>query len=111
MIRCPICQRALNPFGNHPHAPICSEACRKEALRRAGIPDPEGERGAEDSADAPAQFEQLRATHLYCQTCRRSMPTRERLLLVIPGGNLYGYFCAQCGADVGSRTDTSHHPG
>ena len=106
MIRCPICRRSLNPSGNHPYAPICSEACRKEALNRAGIPDPEAQSEPEGSADAPAQFEQLRATHLYCPTCRRSMPTREKLLLVVPGaGDLYGYSCAQCGTDVGTRTD------
>jgi endogenous inhibitor of DNA gyrase (YacG/DUF329 family) len=98
MIRCPICHRALSPTNNTPYAPICSEACRREALRRAGY------------ADAPAepppqkQFEQLRATHLYCNTCGRSMPTTERLLLTLPSGDLYGYFCAQCGADVGTRT-------
>ena len=33
------------------------------------------------------------------------MPTTERLLLTLPGGDLYGYFCAQCGTDVGTKTD------
>lgn len=103
MIRCPICQRALSPSGNHPHAPICSEACKKEALRRAGLSE-EGSDPAEP-AQEPAQFENLTATHLYCPTCRRSMPTREKLLLILPdGGDLYGYTCAQCGTDVGTRT-------
>ena len=94
-----MCQRALSPFAKSPYAPICSEACRREAMRRAGV-------APEQPEEAPAQFEQLRATHLYCQTCRRSMPTRERLLLTLPHGELYGYFCAQCGADVGTKTDT-----
>ncbi|MBI2495243.1 MAG: hypothetical protein HYY59_01425 [Candidatus Omnitrophica bacterium] len=99
MIRCPICQRALRPFTNHPYAPICSEACRKEALRRSGYPTAEEE--------PQAQFEQLQATHLYCPTCRRSMPTKERLLLTLPSGHLFGYSCAQCGTDVGTKTDTT----
>ena len=67
-------------------------------MRRAGI-------APEQSEEAPAQFEQLRATHLYCQTCRRSMPTKERLLLTLPTGNLYGYTCGTCGSDVGTKTE------
>ena len=101
MIRCPMCQRSLSPFGTHPHAPLCSEACRRAALRRAGMSEP-----GEPDAEPAAQFEGLTATHLFCPTCRRSMPTRERLLLTLPGGDLHGYTCARCGTDVGSRTTT-----
>ncbi len=104
MIRCPICQQSLNPFENHPYAPICSEACRQEALRRAGISEAEQVAGEDLQGQSP-QFEQLTATHLYCPTCHRSMPTREKLLLTLPNGDLYGYTCAQCGADVGTKTD------
>ncbi|MBI3318995.1 MAG: hypothetical protein HYZ89_00180 [Candidatus Omnitrophica bacterium] len=71
-------------------------------MRRAGISDPQE---AREAAEQPAQFQQLNATHLYCTNCRRSMPTRERLLLTLPDGDLYGYTCAQCGADVGTKTD------
>ena len=102
MIRCPICQRTLSPSGSHPYAPICSDACRRLALQRAGL----SEEAAEASQPGQAQFEQLTATHLYCSACRRSMPTRERLLLTLPGGDLYGYVCAQCGTDVGTKTST-----
>ena len=98
MIHCPICQRTLSPFDRTPYAPICSEVCRREALRRAGYaPEPD--------AEPEAQFDQLRATHLFCSTCRRSMPTKEQLLLTLPSGNLYGYTCAQCGTDLGTKTD------
>ena len=34
------------------------------------------------------------------------MPTKERLLLMLSSGALYGYTCAQCGSDVGTKTDT-----
>ena len=104
MIRCPICQKSLSPFERHPDAPICSEACRREALRRAGVPESEPESG-EEPQEQPEQFEQLTATHLFCSTCGRSMPTRERLLLTLPRGSLYGYTCAHCGTDVGTKTD------
>lgn len=52
------------------------------------------------------QFEKLTATHLYCNNCGQSMPVRERLLLVLPDGELYDYSCAQCGESVGSRKET-----
>jgi len=101
MIRCPICHGTLSPTTKSPYAPICSEACRREALRRTGVSEPE------QAESSQAQFEQFRATHLYCSTCRRSMPTRERLLLTLPTGELYGYTCAQCGADVGTKTNSA----
>lgn len=52
------------------------------------------------------QFSALKASLLYCPQCRVATPTRERLLLVLPSGNLYEYFCMQCGASTGSRTET-----
>lgn len=100
MIRCPICQQSLGPTARSPYAPICSDACRREAMRRAGYAEPP----PAPSGDERAQFDELRATHLYCATCRGSMPTTERLLLTLPDGELFGYFCAQCGSDVGTRT-------
>jgi hypothetical protein len=33
------------------------------------------------------------------------MPVRERLLLVLPDGELYDYLCQGCGASLGSKTD------
>ena len=116
MFRCPICQHSLNASQRYPYAPICSEACRREAMRRAGVPvparpgsDASGRAGDEtaspDSNGGAAQFDQLKATHLYCQTCRRSMPTKERLLLMLPTGSLYGYTCEFCGSDVGTKAE------
>jgi hypothetical protein len=32
---------------------------------------------------------------------------RERLLLVLPDGELYEYLCAACGASVGKRKATA----
>ncbi len=51
------------------------------------------------------QFDQLRASLLYCNSCRRAMPVRERLLLVLPEGELYEYLCKGCGGSVGSKTE------
>jgi len=51
------------------------------------------------------QFDQLRASLLHCNRCRRAMPVRERLLLVLPDGDLYEYLCQQCGSSLGSKTE------
>jgi hypothetical protein len=53
------------------------------------------------------QFDQLQASHLYCDKCRRSMPVRQHLLLILPDGELYDYLCQGCGNSVGSKTDRS----
>ncbi|HZN43748.1 MAG TPA: hypothetical protein VFB56_00370 [Nitrospiraceae bacterium] len=52
------------------------------------------------------QYDSFNASLLYCNTCKQATPTRERLLLVLPTGNLYEYLCAQCGASTGSKTET-----
>ncbi len=49
------------------------------------------------------QFDQFRATELYCPKCRRAMPVRERLLLVLPEGDKYEYLCVNCGTSVGDK--------
>jgi hypothetical protein len=54
-------------------------------------------------------FEQLNASLLYCNRCGQAMPVRERLLLVLPDGDLYDYTCQGCGSSVGSKTDRSEH--
>jgi hypothetical protein len=49
------------------------------------------------------EFEKFQATELYCPKCQRSMPVRERLLLILPEGEKYEYLCAYCGTSVGDR--------
>ena len=53
------------------------------------------------------QFDQFRASLLYCNKCGRAMPVRERLLLVLPDGELYDYLCQGCGSSLGSKTERS----
>ncbi len=52
------------------------------------------------------QFKDLNATELYCPKCRNSMPVRERMLLVLPDGDLYEYYCVRCGTSVGEKKET-----
>lgn len=70
--------------------------------RRAASPRQEPRRGGHAGT---ADFRQLRASLLFCPKCRQATPTRERLLLVLPTGNLYEYLCAQCGTSTGSKTE------
>ena len=51
-------------------------------------------------------FEQLQASVLFCGRCRAPQPVRERLLLVLPDGELHEYLCTACGESVGKRTLT-----
>lgn len=53
------------------------------------------------------QFENLRASSLYCNQCKAAMPVRERLLLVLPDKELYDYLCTGCGNSVGQREVTT----
>lgn len=53
------------------------------------------------------QFENLRASSLYCNKCKAAMPVRERLLLVLPDKEIYDYLCTGCSESVGQREVTA----
>lgn len=53
------------------------------------------------------QFENLRASSLYCNKCKAAMPVRERLLLVLPDKEIYDYLCTNCASSVGQREVSS----
>ena len=55
-------------------------------------------------------FEELQASVLFCGRCRAPQPVRERLLLVLPDGELNEYLCGACGASVGTRKVTAAPP-
>lgn len=50
-------------------------------------------------------FGQFNAALLYCNKCGRAMPVRERLLLVLPDGELFEYTCTGCNSSLGSKTE------
>ncbi len=62
-------------------------------------PDPRSRRQETENK----QFENFNALELFCPKCGRSMPVRERLLLVLPEGDKYEYLCARCGTSVGDK--------
>jgi hypothetical protein len=54
-------------------------------------------------SDSREQFEEFQASVLFCARCQQARPVRERLLLVLPDGELHEYLCSACGSSVGSR--------
>jgi hypothetical protein len=52
------------------------------------------------------QFESFKASRLYCRKCGKSMPVRERLLLILPDKDLYEYLCTGCAESLGQREVT-----
>ena len=73
---------------------------------RPRVPGPPPRRPARPAAQPQDQFDSFSASALYCPQCRQATPVRERLLLVLPDGNLYEYLCAHCGTSTGSKTET-----
>jgi hypothetical protein len=59
---------------------------------------------------ASDSFEHLQASVLLCPRCRVARPVRERLLLVLPDGELHEYLCSACGASAGTRKITAPPP-
>ena len=55
----------------------------------------------------PGSFQDLQASVLFCNRCRVARPVRERLLLVLPDGELNEYLCRTCGTSVGTRKVTA----
>lgn len=53
------------------------------------------------------QFENLTASALYCPQCKEARPVYEKLLLVLPGREINGYFCRACGTSLGEREISS----
>ena len=54
-----------------------------------------------------SQFENFKASSLYCEKCRTATPVRERLLLVLPDKEIFDYLCTECGSSVGQREVTA----
>jgi hypothetical protein len=57
-----------------------------------------------------AAYKQFDATELYCANCRRAVPVRKRLLLVLPEGDKYEYLCSFCSGSVGTKLDRNGPP-
>ena len=55
-------------------------------------------------------FEELEASQLFCPTCRRAMPVRKRLFLVLLDKEMFDYICTGCGSVVGKKEQPWRSP-
>ena len=55
-------------------------------------------------------FEDLEASQIYCPACKRAMPVRKRLLLVLLDREISDYVCAGCGSAVGKKEEPLRGP-
>ena len=62
------------------------------------------------SPEQQDSFEEFEATELYCPNCKRAVPVRRRLLLVLPEGDKYEYLCAFCLTAVGTKIARATKP-
>ena len=60
--------------------------------------------GGRDPRDPNRQYDDLQVTQIYCPKCRTAMPVRERLLLILPDGDLYEITCTRCGTQLAKQT-------
>lgn len=58
----------------------------------------------------PDSFKEFDATELYCSKCKRAVPVRKRLLIVLSEGDKYEYLCAFCSESVGTKIDRKNKP-
>ncbi len=52
-----------------------------------------------------SSFGGLEASSLYCRRCQKAQPVRRKLLLVLPQGEKFAYYCTVCGEEVGSKLE------
>jgi uncharacterized protein YbaR (Trm112 family) len=60
-------------------------------------------RRAQSGDEETAHFKNFSASELYCAKCKRAMPVREKLLLSLPGGDMFDYICTGCGSSLGTK--------
>lgn len=59
-----------------------------------------------NSAGGPQpSFGKFEASELFCSRCRRAVPVRKRLLLILPEGDKYEYLCAHCSNSLGTKME------
>jgi hypothetical protein len=59
-----------------------------------------------NSAPQPeSAYDQFEASELFCPRCRKAVPVRKRLLLILPDGDKYEYLCAHCSSSLGTKME------
>lgn len=48
-------------------------------------------------------YKDFDATELFCPRCKKAVPVRKKLLLILQEGEKYDYSCVFCGTSVGDK--------
>jgi hypothetical protein len=48
-------------------------------------------------------YKDFDATELFCPQCKKAVPVRKKLLLILQEGEKYDYSCVYCGTSVGDK--------
>ena len=76
----------------------------REARHARGVPTPM------TPPEQQKDFEDFEASLLYCPTCKRAMPVRKRLFLVLLDKEIHNYVCTGCGSAVGKKEQPWRRP-
>lgn len=52
-----------------------------------------------------SSFSQLKAASLFCPHCNQAQPVVSKLLLCLPEGDKYAYYCQRCNAELASKLE------
>jgi len=75
-----------------------------------GLPQGSQQDQGQQARGRAAQFAKLRASELFCPTCRQAMPVRERLLLLLLDGEIHEFLCMRCNSSLGTRRVSNTQP-
>lgn len=56
------------------------------------------------------QYSDLTTSSLFCRRCNRAVPVRQRLLLILPDGELHEYRCRYCFESLGTKKVSKNKP-
>jgi polyferredoxin len=48
-------------------------------------------------------YKDFDATELFCPQCKKAVPVRKKLLLILQEGEKYDYSCIYCGTSIGDK--------
>ena len=54
---------------------------------------------------SPAAFKGLEASLLHCPKCKKAVPVRKKLLIIIPEGNKFEYLCSHCSSALATKIE------
>lgn len=54
-----------------------------------------------------ASFKGLEASLLHCPKCKKAVPVRKKLLIILPEGDKFEYLCSQCSLALATKIEAA----